>query len=99
MRLPRLSAGTVRHALNFSIRRRAMNVPNMPGFTAEASIYRTRSYREVQVDGVRDAFEAVEAQKLPVIEVLDVHFETPFGFECNCSTETGNCYCKKVITA
>ena len=33
----------------------------MPGFTAEASIYRARNYREIQVDGVSDAFEVVAA--------------------------------------
>jgi hypothetical protein len=34
---------------------------SMPGFTAEASIHRTRNYREIQVDGVSDAFEVVTA--------------------------------------
>jgi hypothetical protein len=80
-----------------------MNVFDIPGFTAELSIYRTGSYREMRVDGVRDAFNVVEAQSLaarqpPVIEVLDFSFQTPW-FNCACSTETGNCYCRPVITA
>ena len=38
---------------------------SMPGFTAEASIYRARNYREIQVDGVSDAFEVVAALSAP----------------------------------
>jgi hypothetical protein len=34
---------------------------NMPEFTAEASIYRTRNYFEMQVDGISNAFEVVAA--------------------------------------
>lgn len=37
-----------------------MNV-TMPGFTAEASIYRTENYRGRQADGVSGGFQAVEA--------------------------------------
>jgi len=70
----------------------------VPGFSAEASLYRTRSYREMRVDGVRDAFEAVEAaqsraaRERPAIIVLDFHFQTPWH-NCACSREWGDCTC------
>jgi hypothetical protein len=65
-----------------------------PRFTAEASIYRTRGYRERQVDRARVVFQAVEAAKsraaliregvIPqrnineTITVADFHFSTPW---------------------
>lgn len=38
-----------------------MSVNNMPGFSGEASISRTRNYRERHVDGGSNASQAVEA--------------------------------------
>jgi phospholipase C len=91
-----------------------MNVTNMPGFTAEASIYRTRSYRETRVDGVSDAFEAVEAAQSraalirqgmsarninETFTVADFYFETAFR-QCWCNRAENWCSCfPRPITA
>ena len=76
-----------------------MNVSNMPGFTGEASIYRTRNYREMQVDGASDAFQTVEAalirQEVPInqrISVADFSLRFPWA-DCFCSTTEGWCSC------
>jgi hypothetical protein len=63
---------------------------NMPRFTAEASIYRTRNYRKAQVDGVSDAFAVV----LAFIACYDwgCAFTTPYCF-CECEWG-GHCSCR-----
>jgi hypothetical protein len=75
---------------------------NIPGFTADASVYRARGYRGMRVDGARNAF-AVEAslkKQLPAIIIIDYHFSTPWH-NCSCSREDQVCFCspKEVITA
>lgn len=75
-----------------------MNV-SMPGFTAEASIYRTENYRGRQADGVSGGFQAVEAavirEQPPInmrITVADFFFQTQW-LDCFCSTTEGWCSC------
>ena len=75
-----------------------MNV-TMPGFTAEASIYRTENYRGRQADGVSGGFQAVEAALIraqpPInmrITVVDFFFRTQW-LDCFCSTTEGWCSC------
>jgi hypothetical protein len=83
-----------------------MNVPRMPGFTAEASLYRTGSYRAMRVDGVGNAWDAVEAAqsraaRRPVLEPADVFFQTPWN-DCFCWRSDGSCVCiprQQVMTA
>jgi hypothetical protein len=62
---------------------------NMPGFTAEASIYRTRNYREMQVDGVSDAFEVVAA-RVTYLPWGRVKFDTPY---CSCTCHQNGDWC------
>ena len=63
---------------------------NMPGFTPEASIYRTRNYREMQVDGVSDAFEVVAA--LRHLGWGRYEFYTPHC-RCVCNQDGSWCSC------
>ena len=69
---------------------------NMPGFSAEASIYRTGSYREMQVDKENDAFGVVVALKCYedgcVFGNAWCGCYCPWGGDCHCScciTEDG----------
>ena len=75
------------------------NELSMPGFTAEASIYRTENYWGIEVNGARDAFQAVEAalirEQPPInmrITAADFSFQTPW-LDCFCSTTEGWCSC------
>jgi hypothetical protein len=75
-----------------------MSVNNMPGFSGEASISRTRNYRERHVDGGSNVSQAVEAaviQEVPInqrISVADFSLRTPWA-DCFCSTTEGWCSC------
>lgn len=73
---------------------------NMPGFTAEASIYRERYYREIQVDRVTDALEVVAATRITHIGWGRVKFDLPFH-TCVCREDGDWCACwsKKTIVA
>lgn len=68
-----------------------MNTMNMPGFTAEASIYKTRNYREMQVDGVSDAFEVVTPARINC-GMKECTFDTPYC-HCTCQRDGSWCYC------
>jgi hypothetical protein len=58
-----------------------MNALNLPGFTAEASIYRTKDYRNMQVAGMSNGLGVVPA----------LIFSTPW---CDCYCHgNGNCKC------
>lgn len=89
-----------------------MNICNMPGFTAEASVYRSRDRNRIRVDGVSNPFDVVEAAqnraapmrvemsaRRPEMSVADFHFHTAW-LDCICSTTDGWCSCwPRVITA
>jgi hypothetical protein len=84
---------------------------NIPGFTAEASIYRTGGYRKGRADRAGAAFQAVEAAQSgaalirkgviaqrninETITVADFQFSTPWH-NCGCSTKEGWCVCTPV---
>ena len=90
-----------------------MNVCNMPGFTAEASVYTSSDLSRIRFNGVSALFDLVEAAQnrnapmrvemsaRPAISVADFHFKTAW-LECFCSTTEGWCSCmplRDVITA
>ncbi len=91
-----------------------MNICNMPGFTAEASVYRSCDRNRIRADGVSNPFDVVEAAqnrtapmrvemsaRRPEISVADFHFQTAW-LDCFCSTTEGWCSClpkREVITA
>ncbi|SHL62915.1 hypothetical protein SAMN05216428_104125 [Nitrosospira sp. Nsp11] len=91
-----------------------MSICNMPGFTAEASVYSSGHRNPIRADGVSKPFNIVEAAqnrtapmrvemsaRRPEISVADFHFQTAW-LECFCSTTEGWCSCmprRDVITA
>jgi hypothetical protein len=81
----------VGNALGLFRLREVLNM-RMPGFSAEASLYRPRSYRERRVDGVMAACETVEAAANLEIEPADVYFETPWD-TCACWFSDNSCHC------
>jgi hypothetical protein len=91
-----------------------MNICNMPGFNAEASVYSSSDRYRIRVDGEINPFDVIEAAqnrtapirvemsaRRPEISVADFHFQTAW-LDCFCSTTEGWCSCmprRDVITA
>ena len=88
-----------------------MNICNMPGFTAEVSIYKSgdrsrnrvsKSFGVIKVAQNRNVPMRVEmSARRPEISVADFHFQTAW-LDCFCSTTEGWCSCmprRDVITA
>jgi hypothetical protein len=72
-----------------------MNVTYMPGFTAEAGISGTKSYRKLREDEVSVPFQAIEAaapiQCIRDGDDLACTFDTPYHI-CVCGNKIG-CHC------
>lgn len=88
-----------------------MNICNMPGFTAEVSIYKSgdrsrsrvsKSFGVIKVTQNRNVPMRVEmSARRPEISVANFHFQTAW-LDCFCSTTEGWCSCiprRDVITA
>ena len=71
-----------------------MNTINIPGFTADASFYRSSARYQVgaMLPSLRQGGEVLP-QRIRCNIFGDCCFTTPFGITCCCFSDDGRCIC------